>query len=402
MITTCLIGVSGYGSVHHEHLLAECTAGRARLLGATVINQDEEPAKCARLRDLGCRIFDDYTAMLDSLRGKAELCVIPTGIPLHRPMTEAAAKAGMHVLVEKPAAGCIQDVRAMEKAAVAAGKSVSVAFQFMYAPATLEAKRAILGGAIGDIEVVKCRTLWPRDNEYYTRNNWAGRLRLGDTWVLDSPINNAVAHELMMTLFLAGPSEREAATPVSVEAELYRANRIESADTACIRIRTREGIEILFYAAHACSETRNPEVTVRGTRGTLVHSRGGAAIVRGDGSREELGTHGQDEAHRCMLRSVFGAIRGGSEFCCNLGLAAAQTTVVNAAHEACAVRAVEDRTLVLDNGNSRRVVPEIETAMERAFQEEKLLRECGAAWALPAGVCGCEEYERFSGPAGAN
>jgi predicted dehydrogenase len=172
MTTVCVIGVSGFGNAHYSTLLSEHAAGNVALVGATIINQEEEAQKCTHLRELGCLLFDNYREMLTDLRGRADLCVIPTGIPWHMPMTVAAVEAGMHVLVEKPAAGCMRDVRAMRQAAARAGKVVAVAFQHLYAPATLETKRAILDRAIGDIQVMKCRGLWPRDNRYYTRNTW--------------------------------------------------------------------------------------------------------------------------------------------------------------------------------------------------------------------------------------
>ena len=74
----------------------------------------------------------------------------------------------------------------------------------MYADSTVPTKRHILEGTIGTLESVKCMVMWPRDHAYYKRNNWAGRLMVGDTQVNDSPYNNAVAHDLMMMLFQAG------------------------------------------------------------------------------------------------------------------------------------------------------------------------------------------------------
>ena len=194
----------------------------------------------------------------------------------------------MHVLVEKPAAGCIQDVRSMQHASCAADKLVAVGYQHMYAATTLETKRNILDGLIGNVEAIKCRVMWPRDHAYYGRNNWAGRLRVGDRWVLDSPFNHAAAHHLMMMLFLAGAEERQAATPVSVEAELYRANDIESADTACIRVVTNAGIPLLFYVTHACTDSLDPEIHVRGAHGSILWTHAGSVIESEAGTRQEL------------------------------------------------------------------------------------------------------------------
>jgi len=176
MLRTCIIGISGYGRVHLELLLKAQAAGDVAIAGAAIINQSEERENCARLRELDCRIFEDYREMLAALSGEAELCMIPTGTPLHRPMTVAALEAGMHVLVEKPAAGCMEDVQAMQAASERAGKIVAVGYQHLYAPLAMATKQAILGGKIGRLESVKCLAMWPRGHDYYARNAWAGRL----------------------------------------------------------------------------------------------------------------------------------------------------------------------------------------------------------------------------------
>ncbi|MFH0938686.1 MAG: Gfo/Idh/MocA family oxidoreductase [Planctomycetota bacterium] len=394
MIKVCIIGVSGFGNVHYETLLSEHAAGNVDIAGATIINQDEETEKCDHLRELGCRIFSDYNEMLKYLSGKAELCIIPTGIPLHRPMTVAAVEAGMHVLVEKPAAGCIQDVHSMRQAANRANKAVAVAYQHLYAPTTLETKRAILNGLVGDIAVIKCQARKPRDNRYYNRNNWAGRLQIADTWVLDSPLNNAMAHQLMMMLFLAGPSERQAAIPISVEAELYRANEIESADTVCVRVRTSTSATVLFYATHACNDNREPEIYVRGTRGRILWTQHGLIIEPDAGSKQELRTD-MNDLRKCMMYSVYDMVRGGPAFYCDLALASLQTIVVNAAHEACAIHTLKGQTLLENDGSARTVIPGIDEVMENAFQEEKLFHESDVPWAQPAGCLSCDDYQEF-------
>lgn len=93
MTRACIIGISGYGRIHYDLLAAEQAAGSAVIVGAAIINQGEEQERCEHLRSIGCQIFDDYTVMLNNLSGKADLCCIPTGIPLHCPMTVAALEA---------------------------------------------------------------------------------------------------------------------------------------------------------------------------------------------------------------------------------------------------------------------------------------------------------------------
>jgi len=389
MINACIIGVSGYGRIHYDLLAAEQAAGNVEIVGAAIINQDEEPEKCAHLRSIGCRIFDDYTAMLRALAGKADLCCIPTGTPMHRPMTVAALEAGMHVFVEKPAAGSIQDVRAMQEAAAKAGKHVAVGYQQMYDPTTLELKRALLKGRIGVVKGIKCRVAWPRDSSYYGRNNWAGRLRVGERWVLDSPANNAVAHDLMMMIFLAGPTEYEAAMPVAVTAELYRANDIESADTVAIRIETDTGIPLLFHATHACNRTINPLLEVRGAAGKARWSHAAATIEPASGARQQLGKLGDGPLRRHMMRTVMAMTRNAAPFYCNLEIACRQTIVINAMHQACGIHPVPCEYASLDKGIVRAFIPGIEDTIEKAFEQESLFHEIGISWSQPAGYSEC-------------
>ena len=395
MTRACIIGVSGFGDAHYEMLLKEHAEGNVDIVGATIINQDEEALKCSHLRSLGCRIFEDCDAMFRELAGVADLCLIPTGTPLHMPMTVAALEAGMHVLVEKPAAGCIQDVRTMQKASSAAGKLVALGYQYMYEPLALETKRSILDKAIGNVEAIKCRVMWPRDHAYYSRNNWAGQLRVGDTWVLDSPFNNAVAHDLMMMLFLAGAEERQAARPISVKAELYRANDIASADTACIQIVTDTGVPLLFYATHACSELLNPEIHVRGSRGNILWTHDDVTIESDVGVKQKQTSKNMLALREHMMRAVCDVAQGGSSFYCDLETAAQQTIVVNAVHEACEVIRVSGQSLHGDDGSVRTVIPGIEAVLNRAFETDALFYESGVPWARPAGSLDCSNYRAF-------
>ena len=377
MLRTCIIGISGYGRIHYDLLLQAQAAGKVRIVGATVINPEEEADKCANLRGLGCRIFDDYREMLKQLAGVAHFCMIPTGTPLHRPMTIAAVEAGMHVLVEKPVAGCIEDARAMRAAAGAAGRTVAVGYQWLYTTAAQETKRHILEGTIGDLESIKCLVMWPRDHSYFNRNAWAGRLVVDGVAVNDSPFNNAVAHDLMMMLFQAGPTQREAAMPVSVEAELYRANAIESTDTACMRIETAEGIPIRFYATHACQENFGPEIHIRGSKGSIIITHGGA-VIRPDGKEAvRLPVGGGQDARETMMTSVLDTVGGGDAFYCDLETASRQTMVVSKIHETCAIQEIAGETVTAPNGCARTVIPGIEQALRKAFESEKSLRKSG-------------------------
>ena len=402
MKKVCLIGVSAFASVHYHQLVREAQAGRLILAGAAVINQDEEKDKCDKLRSLGCRLFNDYRAMLESLKGTADLCVIPTGIAWHERMTCAALDAGMNVLLEKPAAGTVQEVDAMIAAEKRNRRFVAIAYQNMYMRQALMMKDTILIGQLGRIHMIKSMCLWPRDKEYFTRNGWCGHLKAADRWVLDSPAQNANAHEINLMCFLAGTTRTTSATVASVTAELAHANPIDSADTVGLRVRTAEGVPILYLATHASESNVDPRIIVRGEKGTMTwHYFRSLTVCTSDGETAVLPVDGGDFLRDNMLKAVLDRIDDPAVFVCTLEHARSQVLVVNAAHQSCRVSTVpKDRIRVTGEGDREyHCIPRIDNLMTDAFGRERLVGETGVEWARPGTCIDVTGAWRFDGPA---
>lgn len=74
---------------------------------------------------------------------------IATTAPSHRPLVEAAARAGVHIICQKPFAENMADARAMVEAAEAAGKVLMVHENFRWQSAVRTAIDALREGAIG-------------------------------------------------------------------------------------------------------------------------------------------------------------------------------------------------------------------------------------------------------------
>src|ERR1043165_868446 len=85
-IRVCLIGVTGFAHTHYTELTAHHEQGLARLVAATVINPAEVPDKVQHLAGIGCRVHRDFREMLAAWAGRADLCIVPTGIHWHAPM----------------------------------------------------------------------------------------------------------------------------------------------------------------------------------------------------------------------------------------------------------------------------------------------------------------------------
>jgi len=389
----CLIGVSGYGAVHYHDLLRLHQSGEVILAAATVINPDEESEKCGVLRSIGCRIYQDYRDMLAAESGISELCLIPTGIGYHCEMTCAALTAGMHVLVEKPAAAVIQDVRRMQETERRTGRFVAVGYQAHYSDATLRLKELLLSGTLGKIERISCAAYSPRGEEYYTRNSWAGRLWVGDRWILDSPLHNAFSHHVNMLTFLAGETLTTSVSISEVEGELYGARGLEAPDTAGLRVKTPAGISMQFAASHRCASAGG-FARIHCSEGDVYWSVNSTRIIRKSGPAEEW----QHELDRdVMLSKVLHRIDDPSAPVCSLEVASVPVLCINGMHESSPVRPIPaDAVSVIPDGEYREtVVPGIESACRDSADQGLLFSELSLPWAQPGKVVGLRDYREF-------
>ncbi|HCE46316.1 MAG TPA: hypothetical protein DET40_22450 [Lentisphaeria bacterium] len=402
-IKTAIIGVSGFGNVHYRDLVKYQEKGLLEIVAATIINQDEEKEKCEKLRSLNCMIYTDYRQMLDDFKGNLDICFIPTGIHLHKPMTVAALEAGVNVFVEKPLAATIQDVIDMRKAEKASGKFAAVGYQTMYTPEVMKIKTALCSGRLGKVKTIRCCALWPRAEAYYNRNNWAGKLKVKDTWVLDSPFNNACAHYLNLICFFAGKEIAKSAYLKTIEAELYRANKIESPDTACMRIMTKDGVQLLFTLTHACEKQFGPDMTISCEKGEVRWNQSKSSICVSGGAIEEMINKNGEDLRACVMDSIVQRVGDKDAFICSLDIAGTQTLAANGAHESSEIHQIDEKLIYVQTikdaythaESKQHTVKGIDALVMESYEKEKLFSELGVPWAVKGKVFNLENYTHF-------
>lgn len=391
-VSLVMVGVGGMGAVYLQSLLERRDEGLFRIAGAV----DPQPNRCKQYVEMRAMGVPCFVSLQDFYRNrKADLAVLSSPIQVHMPQTAFALARGSHVLCEKPAAGTIQELRAAVEAERASGRWVAVGYQWSFSPAVQALKADIRSGLLGAPRKLKCLYLWPRDEGYYARNDWAGRKRDADGgWVLDSPVQNAMAHDLHNMFYILGRETAASARPASVEAELYRANAIENFDTAAARVRTEDGVEILFYVSHASAEDRGPVVRCEFEKAVVrCDSRtSGLWAEFPDGRRKDYGVP-DDEPMNKLWQSIAGAREGGARPLCGLEAAASQTLCMNGIQDsmpdirdfpAGMVRMVEGlaapRTVIETPGAKRRVVEGLDEAFAACYEAEKLPSEMGLPW----------------------
>jgi predicted dehydrogenase len=387
-----VIGISGYGRIHLQ-LARECRdRGELELVAATVINRAEEAANVAELEAKGTRVYDDYAAMLREQAGAIDLCLIPTGIHWHAPMTIAALEAGANVLVEKPLAGSTAEVEAIRAAERAAGRFVAVGFQDYYEPGTAWLKAELARGAIGELRSVRFLGLWPRTRAYFRRNDWAGRLHAGDRPVLDSPLNNAFAHFVMLSLYFAGANGR-AATGVRLEqAELFRAHDIPSFDTGVARLTTDTGVALWFGASHASRTSLEPEIVITGTSGSACwryESEAWWQDIRG--RRERRALLDANGARREMMAATLRRLRDPAAPVCTTEMAGRHTALIESLHRQGEIISLAPALVTWSGGpgdaTAMPSVQGLDAAMQRAYATQSPLAAAGFPPGVPAGRC---------------
>ena len=355
--------------------------------------------RVATLQDRGIEVYDSFEKMLE--HPGLDAVWLPVPIDLHLPFTEAALKAGKAVMLEKPVCGTIDEFDRLIRARDTANLPVLVGFQDIYDASTYPLKRHLLSGDLGELEQVSVRCCWPRTDAYFCRADWAGKIRHRGTWVLDSPVNNAMAHFVNLTLFLLGPTENSSGVPASLEAELYRAAKIENYDTASLRIQLQDGPRVQVLMTHACDKPDGPIIEIKGSRGSIYRTNG-QSRVEIDGrvvQDEKINVYRRIDMLKAFARTVRGE-QIDRQFLATLEVARSHTLVVNAASQAASIKTVpDDQIKVLDwDESSVRAIPHIDEIFADCAAKNQMLHESERlSFTEPASSIELTGYDSFAG-----
>ncbi|PCJ63266.1 MAG: hypothetical protein COA79_00225 [Planctomycetota bacterium] len=382
MLKVGIIGVSGFGNVHYLDILHHVELGKMKVIAATIINQDEEAEKCEKLISLGCQLFTDYLTMLEEFGSDMDLCFIPTGIPFHAPMSIAAVENGVNVLVEKPVAPTMKDLENMKSAEKKSGKFIAVGFQDIYSKTIYSIKEKILNNIIGNVESIRSHCIRGRPRSYYDRNAWAGKVESNGNLVYDSPFNNAFAHHLNCILFLGGKELEKSVVPIDVSAELYRANDIESCDTASLLMNTEEGPNIGFFTTHACRTDSIQTSKIYGNKGTITWVHGDSYTIElFEGKTEVIKEY--PFSRSMIIDALDKKINGEDSLICSLAIAGAHTTVVEKAFKYCEIKTIDKQfyNKIEENESSRVAIDDIESILKECFNDGCHISDVNNKWA---------------------
>ena len=148
------IGVIGLGAIGQMHCEALARVVRAEICALADVN---ESVLSSTVKKYGGKAFTNYEDLMN-LPG-LDAVVVATPDELHTGPCLAAAKAGKHILVEKPIATTIEDANAIIQATDKAKVKLMVGFSLRFNLHYLQAKKMIDEGKLGDIISVFARRL---------------------------------------------------------------------------------------------------------------------------------------------------------------------------------------------------------------------------------------------------
>jgi predicted dehydrogenase len=313
---TTHVGILGGGGISDTHARAAKAIPGVQVVAVHGDNA-EKSRRLAAAHDVPA--FPTLEAFL----AHRPLDMVAIGSPsaLHAEQAIACARAGLHVLVEKPMAVTTEDAARAIEACAAAGVRLGVFFQDRLQPDLARLKAFLAAGGLGRILLATGHVRWYRPPEYYSTSRWRG------TWALDGggAVMNQGIHTLDLMLHLLG----DVAT-VSARAAALR-HKIEVEDTAVATLEFRSGALGSFEATTAAFPGYKRRLEISGERGTIVveHDRVVAADLAAGGppfeaspaaaAGESASSHVVSDAtpHRRIFEDFLRALHDGTRPICD-------------------------------------------------------------------------------------
>lgn len=208
--------------------------------------------------------FTSYEKMLAEADCDAVAIATPSG--LHPAHGILAAKAGKHVISEKPMAITLASADALVKACDDAGVHLFVVKQNRLNATVQLVKRALDKGRFGRLFLANTTVHWTRPQSYYDQAPWRG------TWEFDGgAFMNQASHYVDLMQWLVGPVESVIAKTATL------ARRIEAEDTGAAVLKFRNGaLGVIEVTMLTYPKNLEGSFTLIGEKGTV--KVGGTAV----------------------------------------------------------------------------------------------------------------------------
>lgn len=268
-----ILGCSGIGKSRTIPGLLACE--NAELYA--IAGRNEEKLKAYAEPFAPKKLYTGYQALLDDENVDAVYLPLPNGI--HMEWVEKAAKAGKHILCEKPMALTEEQVRKMFAAAKANGVLLEEAYAYRHAQLAQKVKEIVDSGAIGRIRYLESK------HSTFDTNRSGIRYQKGNG---GGAVYDVTCYNVSLASYLLGKDPED----MSVYCGFDKETGVDTSDA--VMLRYEEGVTAMLYAG-------------------LDAYRRGCYSILGDTGRIDV-DHKFNSSGVCHIRVSTGARPQGAEY----------------------------------------------------------------------------------------
>ena len=215
----CIVAL---GRISMNEFMPGLKISRTGTITAIVSGHREKAEKQAALYGVPSSAIYNYENM-DEIRHNKNIDAVYIALPnsMHAEYTIRAAKAGKHVLCEKPMATSLADCHAMIEACRRANVKLMIAYRCQYHPSHLKAIELIRSGAVGQVQAIESAFGFPiKPGEWRLNKKLAG----------GGPLVDVGIYSLNATRYLTGENPAEIKAIASVISHDGRFTEVEESD----------------------------------------------------------------------------------------------------------------------------------------------------------------------------
>ncbi len=267
--------VIGLGMATKPHL--EALTDPACLIEVSgIYNRTHAKAEAVAER-YGYRIFNSLEEI--AADPEVEGVIITTPPDQRREIVEVMAKAGKHILMEKPVERSVAGARHLVEICEKHGVQFGIVLQHRFRAGAKRLNSLVASGALGKIALVRVEVPWWRDQSYYDTPGRGTLARDGGGVLISQAI-----HVLDLMLSVVGPAKT-----VQAFCTTTSLHKMETEDFATTGIQFVSGAVGSVVATTATFPGSQESIIIDGTKGTAELRSGRLQVNWRDGRKEETG-----------------------------------------------------------------------------------------------------------------
>jgi len=248
--------IIGTGMIAERHAAALAKIPEAELYAV----YDKNHARAMEFaKKYPVKVYEKFDELLNDPQLTAVTIATPTGV--HKEVAIPCAKAGKHILCEKPLDVTLEKADTIIETCKKHSVYLSAVFQARFSDKVKLIKDAIEAGRFGRLVLCSAQVKWYRSQEYYDSAGWRG------TWALDGggALMNQSIHIIDLLLYLAGEPEM-----VHAFAGTMTHERLKVEDNACASIKFKNGALGVIEVSTSCAPGFPRRLEISGEKGSVI------------------------------------------------------------------------------------------------------------------------------------